>query len=196
MNKRSFLLFLFSLIIICNSCHKTLESQLPPHTQKGANTAGCIIDGRVWIAEACIGIAIPPEQRIVGNIYYFRNYKSLKVDFQKCKFTEYSNFNLSIENFIGPGKYICDQNGYNPYIAGTNLLRTNAIFFSAGRDVNGEERYYATSEQAKGFITITRLDTLHQPNYASGIFEGVLKNCKYPNDSLVISNGRFDISYQ
>src|SRR5437773_8453594 len=45
-----FISLLLCSLFLSNSCRKQKnEEQLPPATQTGANTFGCLVDGKVWI---------------------------------------------------------------------------------------------------------------------------------------------------
>ncbi|WP_423130250.1 hypothetical protein [Gaoshiqia sp. Z1-71] len=44
------ILLLCSFLFAAGSCEKDKEPQLPPITQTGAGTFGCLIDGQIWVA--------------------------------------------------------------------------------------------------------------------------------------------------
>ena len=195
MNKRSFLLFPFLLIIVCSSCRKSLESQLPPPTKKGANTAGCIMDSKLWIGQGCMMLGAWAGENDLGHFYYDVSNKRIKIEFTRCVKYERSTFSLYIEQFTVPGTYFCNKQGYIPGGPGSPAVYNNRIEFYYSVSAPHEERTYKTFEHAIGSITITKIDTVSRPAFISGTFECRLKNQLNFNDSLIITKGRFDIIY-
>ncbi|MEZ4980871.1 MAG: hypothetical protein R2769_04640 [Saprospiraceae bacterium] len=65
------LLFTIVLFICTISCKKEkLEgplSELPPSTQEGAHTFGCLINGKPWVAHLDPGVFTPSLRKITSN---------------------------------------------------------------------------------------------------------------------------------
>ena len=58
MKKSTTILVLLSFIFF--TCRKEENNfGLPPATQQGANTFGCLIDGKPWVAEIGLGVLDP-----------------------------------------------------------------------------------------------------------------------------------------
>jgi hypothetical protein len=55
---KELLLMAFSYIFIGNGCKKQQENKLPAATQNGANTFGCLIDGKAWIPSGGVWVAV------------------------------------------------------------------------------------------------------------------------------------------
>ena len=185
-----------SSLLLSNACRKSSEPTLPKETQNGANTAGCLINGKLWISEGCGGFSFPQE-REKGYFSYDVIKKRLIIFFQRCNDKERSFFSFTIENYKGPGQYNCDKTSYIPGIPGSAGLRNSHMWlYSAKGPPLPDDSNYITFEEATGSITITKVDTISRPLFASGTFECKLKNLYNYNDSIIIAKGRFDIINQ
>jgi len=76
-----FILFMLCMVLLCGtSCEKEIKewTELPPETQKGANTIGCLVDGKLWATSKLPGIyKFPPmkaEYRDYGNTIHLDFY--------------------------------------------------------------------------------------------------------------------------
>ncbi len=71
MIKSYFLLaIIYSMLVSsCGKKHLTL-ADLPPATQKGLNTFGCLVNGAVYIDQSGNGILVPQGSNF--NIYYYK----------------------------------------------------------------------------------------------------------------------------
>jgi hypothetical protein len=54
-------IFLFMSLIVAGSCEKDEEPQLPPITQTGAGTFGCLVNGDIWLPESTISFPAYPK---------------------------------------------------------------------------------------------------------------------------------------
>ncbi|QTE24296.1 hypothetical protein [Polaribacter cellanae] len=173
-------LFLFALTL--SNCEKNdPQDQLPPITQTGENTFGCIINGEVLIPQNGKGsLSVTPKRGITA------------------KYLSNNNFIIDAGNFK-------DSNGNRIYIYIYNLTSTGVYNFelSNGESTSTFEPLYPhcwsiISQNSKyisdintGTITITRFDN----NIISGVFSKLtLVNIDSPNDIIEITNGRFDIN--
>ena len=103
------LLLFVSFFSLNNACRKSSEPTLPGATQIGANTAGCLLNGQLWIASTdnCFRFGTPEREK--GFFSYDIRKNTLLINFQRCsKYDGRQNFYISIENFQGPGKYMCN----------------------------------------------------------------------------------------
>lgn len=188
------LLLTISFFSLNNACRKSSEPTLPDATQSGANTAGCLLNGQLWIADAsyCMRFGTPDREK--GFFSYDIKNQRFEVIFKRCTQNEDYFFSLSIEGFLGPGRYECNQKSYIPSIPGSSGVRNTNINYHISRNTGSFD--FVTSEIAIGSITITKIDTLSRPSFAAGTFECKLKNLYNMYDSLVITSGRFDIINQ
>jgi hypothetical protein len=194
-------LMLSLLLISMISCSKSksdespLQDTLPPITTNGANTAGCIVNGKTIIPKNGInGISGFP---VYGLLTYagpnfnspdFNDYYAIKITNFKNKDLNYSvyihlnNLNTgAIDYIIGQsnGEYFIDGPN-NPHIIVQefkNNIYTGKLFLSVANS---------------GIIKISRFDF---PNHIiSGTFNCTLCNKDNTAEKIQITNGRFDIN--
>ncbi len=195
MKKLSILLL---AIIILTSCTKdstteTPADQLPPITQTGANTAGCLINGKLLIPKngstSFVGTPYGLKYNYGGNFWPNKNdYWQLQISNNK---DSNSNFGvvLWIKNMsTGNGDYIVGQSNGELYSLGPN---NNQIF--AGITENGINKTFWSGQNA-GIIKITRSDLGVGISIYSGTFNCTLYNKDNPSEIIQITDGRFDIN--
>ena len=188
--------FLVLLLIAMTSCSKdnnTVDDQLPPITQTGANTAGCIINGKVLIPKngsqaiggspnygLNINAGINFNEPIIGDDYW-----QLEIANKRDKNS--SGIILYLKDMLaGSSNYEVGQSNGELYMDGPN---NNQII--AGITENGISKTYWSGKSA-GKITITRFD--YFSGIRSGTFNVVLYNKDNPTDTIEITEGRFDIN--
>ena len=147
--------------------------QLPPATQNGANTVGCLLNGQAWAPS--------------GN----GNSKNFFIDYD----TGYPGglFNMTVDRYLDntPNGYQYLSVYVNPMPQTgiydlSNLTQTRVSFSNRSVGCSYESRDSGT--YCRGKITITRLDT--QARIISGTFEFTL--AKPGCDTLKFTQGRFD----
>ena len=190
-------IFLLSIIFL-TSCSKdnTTEipqDQLPPITTTGANTAGCIINGKVIIPKNTInstsgfpayglriGAGVNFHPPIIGDDYFFVKI----VDFKS---------NPSIVLWIQVNNLLAGVGTYNLGAATGNFFSYSPanpfILYEICTDINNCKVYY--SELNSGTIVFSRFD--YYGGIYSGTFKGLLTNQNNSADKVQITNGRFDI---
>jgi hypothetical protein len=158
---KQIVLFVFYLFFIGSSCrkHKAVDpvSQLPPETQTGANTFGCLVNGQVFK---------PGGAQLSGG--------SLQCNYQFVNGGYY--FVLSGRNQTG-GNPLTSVNVYTDSLSISTDLKLNLI---TRKDGNASGRYFGSQtnvnlatyltkdSQYTGELWIKKLDTINQ--IASGIF--------------------------
>lgn len=183
MKNKYTLLLLFTafccLGVQCKKDEKTELEKLPPLTTYGANTLGCLINGKAWPA------SINLEEQ--GGDIWFQNF--------------YYNGRLTVDCFY-------DIDFLNPGISEWVLFRTNDItgpglYKISFEDIQNDnfsvkvdgKTYYSVDEINKkgyAFVNIARFDTIK--HVVSGMFQFTLfdeKGLSYVN----IEQGRFDITF-
>ena len=194
-NLISILLFIVSL----NSCTKSndtetiAQDQLPPITTIGANTAGCLINGKVLIPKngsqaiggsplygLTTGVGINFFEPIIGDDYRFiwlQNYKD------NDGYDIYLHFN---DMTLGMGDYTIGQSNGEKFILASNNPQ---IILQTHYNVVPSKKYI--SNVNSGTIKVTRFD---YPNgIYSGIFNCTLYNVNNPSEKIQVTDGRFDI---
>ena len=167
------------LIVCCVQCKKSSNATdvpgLPPATQVGANTFGCLVNGVVFKPTT-------------------RNDLSLDLDL---------GFNNGIMGIVA--YMIVDANNSSMIVIGvTDSLRTYPpprIYKINGKDmgfISYSKRNFCTMESydgvtiSNGSLSISKLDLNNQ--IVSGTYEVTLVN-KLCTDTVRITNGRFDIKF-
>jgi hypothetical protein len=183
---QTFFICLLASLLLGASCRKTKPDdipkteleKLPPITQTGANTFGCLVDGVAWLPNGS------KPQTGGPNIQVY-----VDPTFQGGRFSVSGNKYKEPNQFISIGSAKCTSLGLFNLDSSYNGLQ----FY---RNVNGSSYVnYSSSDSGiykKGFISITRYDL--STGIFSGTFEGKLfkPNGSY-GDTIRITNGRFDV---
>lgn len=183
------LVLLTTLLALAGGCKKDDPepiSTLPPATQTGANTFGCLLNGEAWL---------PGGYRNMGG--------------QERKFTVYyPNKGQFKGEFTLTGRRV--GTGYNEEIqlalnavdhAGTYLINVEAVPYPSAlpwldqgvyRTYKPTTREYITSSKRTGSLTITRLDTV--AHVIAGTFSFTAEELG-GTSTVNVTDGRFDINY-
>jgi hypothetical protein len=170
--------------LCCFACEKEDNAWgLPPATQNGANTFGCLIDGKPWVANIAVGILDPTLRPLdmtydeTGTGEFYHNNWSVTA----------KRVNDSIGESIGISARKFDK-------ALSLRLRPNGLKAYVALAVTGQFGFmdYQLDTLQPYKIEITKLDTLH--NICSGRFEFVAIT-RDKKDTLHITQGRFDKKY-
>ena len=190
------LLVLFLALASCSKNNDTLQTpqeQLPQITTIGANTAGCIINGKILIPKngeqqfggspkygLNINAGINFNEPIIGDDYW-------QLEIANKKDSNSAGIILWIKNMQnGNSDYILGQSNGELYTDGPN---NNQII--AGIKENGVNKTYWSGTNS-GIIKITRFDYLN--GIYSGIFNVTLYNKDNPLETIQVTDGRFDIN--
>lgn len=165
-------LLLLSLITCKDRTTEVPKDQLPPITQTGANTAGCLIDGQVLIPKN--GTSSIPI--IYGLTRYFEQ-PGYRINI--ANINENRRLYIYIEKDNKVSDFIINQsNG-----AGTGSSISTEIFYEI------KDKKYLSSDNS-GIIKVTKYDY----PIISGIFSASLYNKDNPSEKINITEGRFDIN--
>jgi len=142
--------------------------KLPPATQKGKDTFGCLVNGKAWV----------PKTTIDADAFYQLGVLQLG------------------GGLFGPTQFIemglLEVNGFRIQEGTYPLIKTANSFSNAGIETSPNTLCsYSPSDTFSGTLTITKFDRVLY--IVSGLFEfsTVASGC----DTLKITNGRFDIRY-
>ena len=190
---KTLILLLFFAITSCSiDNNNSTQDQLPPITKTGANTAECIINGKVLIPKnGRQAIGGPPlfglnidaglnfNEPIIGDDYW-------QLEIANKRDQNSAGIILYIRNmFTGDGNYIIDQSNGELYMDGPN---NNQIIASITENET-HKTYWSNTNS--GTITISRFD--YTNGIYSGIFSATLYNKDNPSEIIQITDGRFDI---
>lgn len=174
-------IFLLAIILIsCTSmmCEcddkTTYEPQLPPETTTGANTFGCLVNGKVWRNG---GVGFPNYSLAISQLS--ENWLIVIAKNNYGDTISGFSFNIKINSII-ERKYSLDTSNCFIYFSKINNKDGGACIWSK------EE---STFMNAIGFVELTRFDISN--GIVSGRFEATLKNSDC--GTLNITKGRFDI---
>ena len=179
-----YLVLLTTLLLGCSENENIVlpetKDELPPITQTGANTFGCLIDGNVFIPKDKTGYTppgggTPKGIEILGNNSVFviqaRNYTNIYIYI-------YIPENLPIKTTYKFGSSPGVSYGLNsPNLPHLFCIINNKKFLSS---------------KNSGEITFTKAN--FNSKIYSGVFNLTLKNQDNPNETLEIKDGRFDIN--
>ena len=177
------LLLLLCTTFLLSSCDKDGQifagkDQLPPETQTGANTVGCLVNGKVFLPKK---EGINPEvncfYQLVNGEYYFNMAFS--------DLTNSSSPGISIQNRKNP--LIVGQT----YILNKNIVDDGSFNGSGGIYLPHPNNQFYTTTMLTGELKITKLD---QVNFiVSGTFWFDAANSA--GEVIQIREGRFDWRY-
>jgi hypothetical protein len=176
--------FIFCLLIFFtfNTCkkddNKTPVEQLPPETQTGANTFGCLVDGQVFIPKGDpFGGPIKKAQyQFVNGGYY------LVISGSKTTSEGVSGVDIFSDSTLQLSVGIFNLSTYN-----ANGKYSGAFV----KIVNATINQYRTNEINLGQLIITKFDEANQ--IISGTFWFDAKNVN--GEIMQIREGRFDMPY-
>lgn len=193
------ILIAFVFTLLASGCSKddklqAQQDQLPPITQIGANTAGCIINGEPLIPKngeqqfggsPAYGLTTgagnnfhPP---IIADDYFYVRIANLRDTGGDGIYIHINDMSL------GAGNYNIGQSNNEYYIDGPNNPQIIAHIYDG---INLGKTFLSSANS--GTITITRFD---YPNgIYSGVFSATLYNKDNPSEKIQVTDGRFDIS--
>lgn len=181
MNKRLLLLLLPFLLVQCHLFQRKKDdpqptdpvSQLPPATQEGRNTFGCLLNGKPWIPKGAAGLSsnLSPYY----DPYYAQGTFNLHATINEG--TNFQSITLYSDSLPNIGTYSLNLAGRR----GAGYTNVDKITY-AGCDYSDSRIVYQ-----KGTLTITKL----APPIISGTFEFTL--AKSGCDTIKVTDGRFDL---
>jgi len=192
MRKTLSLVFIAAALMLAG-CKKKYDPDpsLPPATQTGANTFGCLVNGKVLVPQndhsvLCDGCQSP-----------------LSVSYQPfVSVNNYNQINLSIgasdepSNGIWRSVYLLVKN--TAVTEGkTIILKSDTAAIGASArytsDISGDYKLtgYNTTQIVTGELTISKLDQINK--FISGTFKFNAVNSN--KDTVHVTDGRFDVRY-
>ncbi len=176
MKYQSLLIISFFFLLLVYSCKKDNASKLPPPTQTGENTFGCLVNGEAYVPKGFDGTGRPNPH--IQFDYGFNGQPYLTIDV-----IQYEKNNAIGDIFIGFGNLT--RTGYYS-------VPIDFTFLVAWKKLgNCNTPPFDSTLQKYGGGIITKLDI---PNrIVSGTFDFKYKttNC----DTVRITDGRFDIKF-
>ncbi len=182
---QAFFLLLIATMTIMTACKKenTLQdelSKLPPATQTGANTFGCLVNGKAWVAQNqdCF-LLCDPSFRMDYDISFGGNFgiDAYWIDSKK-------NIKQRIDLMVDSLNYVSSK------MLNINSAHSGVYFkdYKLNNDCEEYDHFNDSSVVYYGLIHTTKFDL--QKGIISGTFEFTL--VKPGCDTLKVTNGRFD----
>lgn len=177
MKRKSACVFLLLAVALLGQCKKKdphPESRLPPATQSGANTFGCLVNGEAWTPQGYTGAPnfnVSYDRSATGGVLDVRAYR---IYGQGA--TDFQYIILFASQINGAGSYSFRSPQY-----------TRASFDDAKSNCYWSTRD-STVTYRRGTLTITRLDL------TAGVISGTFDFTLYKPgcDSIKVTKGRFD----
>jgi hypothetical protein len=198
---KQYLIFL-AIVSSLASCKKkllypddlTTKFTLPPVTQSGQNTFGFVIDSIVWVN---YGQDVENPELPNLKATYLSGDSSVNLIVNRILMNNGAiasnqsfSFTLINDIFETPGNYFIGSKTYG---------NSNSVGFF-NNDIMSQKIYGVISSRPTFLISVSKFDTVN--HIFSGQFSGTLFNVSngsyYPNlnDSIVITQGRFDTKLQ
>jgi len=175
-------------LFLAGSCNQDNDEQfdLPPITQTGKNTFGCIIKGRVMLPRDGSGTFNMRDQalRFFGSTQP-RNYNEIRVNDFASKYT--TSITLHIENLDRVGEYLINESNCQKGV--DSPIITNIYCRIYDYEENIYKNYCSYTNSGELYITYFEFD-----EFLSGEFSCNLKNVNDSNDEIEIKSGRFDLN--
>ena len=188
--KNIFFILIAFFFLFCRDSSDDITAKLPPETQIGANTFGCLVNGRLFYPRDGIGDVMSVANAIsyFGSSSNTYDYNEMTVaNFIDGKPMNYLYFHLHDLPNKGVGEYIWKESNFNNDIDG---LMQNYLYVRAF-DYNTNTWKWYTSYENSGKTIITKNDI--QNFIISGTFSGKLRTTN-GKEEIEISNGRFDLN--
>jgi hypothetical protein len=157
---------------------------LPAITQEGKYTIGCLVNGKVWV---------PHGVNLMGGI------KSMYFDEKKNLGSGRGDFSINYDSIDDNMSISFGPTHFNPNYYKITSDKTDPQGFSV-QFISGTKFYYPDTSviNNSNFVEITKVDTLK--NFVSGkfsftLYQGNFYKVTDHNDSIVITDGRFDMLY-
>jgi hypothetical protein len=189
-------LLLSGFMCLSTACNKDDDGPdnpygLPNATETGANTFGCLINGNAWIAEANgLGLqdisATYDEVGVgVADQYYFNVSATY---FPSATFPPPDSaisdiFSMNIKPIFSEGGLDFPQ-----------LLRKDATYYTELMNINNTLKVYKLDTLYSNYLHVTNLDTIK--NICSAKFNLRLIRTSNLLDTILVTDGRFDVIYQ
>ncbi len=161
------------------SCKKD-KAELPPETQIGANTFGCLVNGKVWVPKG--------TDYYSGNnvtAYYQHIYPSPDGFVFRLSASDYEKNPLEFFSIILDSAKI--QPGI-PYLIKNGHLGEFSASYWIGSD---QQKTYSVKEPLTGTIIFKKFDEVNL--IASGTFWFDARNIE--GSIIHVTEGRFDVKY-
>jgi hypothetical protein len=193
--KNTLLLPLLFFLIGCTSDSKP-EDGLPKETQTGANTFGCLIDGKLYKPRCEEPSVVFPQWGMTmwGGIPNVTDYSEIEV--RDLKSEKYFEMLIHIDelHLNSVGEFIIDESNGENSVDGLNHTYLHCIVYD--KKTNNYKKYISYENSGSIIITMYRPGSNVPLTGAiiSGSFSGKLRNINDSSEEIEITKGRFDVN--
>lgn len=186
----------FLFIVLGCSSESSPEDGLPKETQTGANTFGCLIDGKLYKPRCEEPSVAFPQWGMTfwGGIPNVTDYNEIEVRDLKSKY--YFEMIIHIDKLYtnGIGIFSINESNGESNVDGLNQTYMHCVIYD--KKTGGYKKY--VSYENSGTLTINRFTQgFNNPltgAITSGTFSAKLRNINNANEEIEIKKGRFDIN--
>jgi len=184
--KTYFLLSMACLLFAC-ACTKEEIENLPPATQTGANTFGCLVNGKAFVSSKETYRSRDIPSSLIYPLTLTKRYSeggvvnNIRIEGRSFGTNKTGDIYIYIYDELS-----VEEKSYSTDVAeGFSSFRPNYSFMSV---IHSGAIYY--SQENSGSITLTRVD--YENRIYSGTFSAELKH--EDGRTIKITEGRFDIN--
>lgn len=172
---RVFLILIIVLLVACEKDNTPLPIELPPITEEGNNTFGCLIENEIYVPEIRrTSWSIPGPQ-------------SEPIEFSFPEYPDYF-FRVSTIRLVDENEDLMDAE--LEFMVDSCILKSGTYSFSHISAIYENEAYSGYSIDNDSLI-ITKIDTIN--NIISGQFSAILTDVSTYSKFIKITKGRFDL---
>ena len=169
------------ILLTASQCKKDLLGKLPPETQTGANTFGCLVNGEAWVPTGT-------------NPYSGQNVLA-KYEYSYPSPTGYTLI-ITAHDYEGKPRSFFNIGMDSTKLASGSVLNiTNKKGNGGGtfskNDENSNYVTYYTNDSLSGSLQITKLDEVNQIISGTFWFDAINRF----GEKVEVREGRFDIKY-
>ena len=167
-------------------------SLLPPETQTGANTFGCLINGKLLIPRNGSGSFGGSDSGMIlwGGNPNGNEYNEIDVHDYKSNRTGSIFIHIQSLDQLGVGNYVIDESNGNENIDGLNHNYIHCRIFN---ETTNSYQFYISYTNS-GLLKITRFEYVPSvKRMVSGTFSCRVRSTSNPSDEMEVTLGRFDI---
>ena len=177
-------IYLLGILLLLAACSKDApEAGLPPATQTGANTGGCLVNGERFVATGWGGSLLSNSIPSLSGGFFYDSLYYLHIN------GVYKGQNTTLTLFCRsqkPGSYLLNQNTVTVDQGGIGTRVRNHAAFSVDNNAGA----YVTDARYTGQITLSSAS--RASGVSSGTFEFTAVNQSDPTKTVTVTSGRFD----
>ncbi|MCF6128487.1 hypothetical protein L1S35_02305 [Flavobacterium sp. AS60] len=192
--KKTALIFIATMLLTACSSDSNPEDGLPKETQTGANTFGCLIDGKLFLPRSGNNSIVDP----LSGAILSRGFPEASFDYYELEITDYKSshrakflFHMHNVPNNGTGTFEINESNGMRDVDGYAHNYIYCVVFDKSSDTYQK---YVSYENSGSFTITTLIIGPATGSIISGTFNCKLRNINNPNDEIEITKGRFDVN--